>query len=148
MVKAEENVHQNVTRIEHNPRSASASISKKALSIIRTPKKDRAEKFGNIFRKLPKAKYDKEVLPLYRQIWFRKMVDRLISGERIYEGRARYLGLYENESVVCDHKLCRHREAFHAREISSSSGHISKRKVYLHFGTTGKVTCMQLKEGF
>ena len=110
-------------------------ISKKALLIVRTPKKDMAEKFGDLFKKLPKAQ--KEAVPLHQQLWFRLMVDRIANGQRIYEGRATHLGLYyasngiDPEPVVCNHQNCRHREALHAYEVPAGSGHRSKKGLYV-----------------
>lgn len=124
-------------------KTANKTVEKKALGFLKLPKEERPK---SLFAKLPKSEPVK--VPLYKQVWFRKMCDRLVNGERIYEGRAKGLGLYENEKLICEHQICRHRETFHAREISTSSGHISKRRVYLHFGTKGHVDCMVLAGGY
>lgn len=122
---------------------ANKAVFLKALRTARTPKSQRP-KFNIAYAVVQS---DGKV-PLYRQVWFRKMCNRFANGERIYEGRAKGLGLYENEKLICEHQICRHRETFHVREISTSSGHISKRKVYLHFGTKGHVDCMVLAGGY
>ena len=102
----------------------------KALKIVKTPKSERNKKFNNIFKKLPKPQRD--IVPLHSQKWFRALCDRLAKGERIYLGKARGLGLYSGEKVLCDHLWgCRHREVFHATDIPvGGSGHIPKHEYY------------------
>lgn len=104
----------------------SDSISQKAFRLARTPKSERPK---DLFAKMPKS--STEFIPLYKQAWFRKMVDRMEKGERLYKGRVRHMGLDPDEKVVCDHSNCKHRESFHSLEIPTTSGHIRKSDVYI-----------------
>ena len=72
-----------------------------------------------IFLNQFKKKLDR---PLYKQKWFREMVDRIMRGEK--------LGQYI-ETPFCDHHNgCKHRESFHAYDIPSNGGHVRKSEVW------------------
>lgn len=114
------------------PDEANRAVVRKALSILKTPKSKRVKTL------IPK-KSPSPVIRLSDQAWFRRMVDRIESGHWIYVGKAKGLGLYPDEKVLCDHSNCRHREVFHANEVPvGGSGHVKKSDYYPIVWKTGK----------
>ena len=108
-----------------DPVESVKSINKKALGLARTPKSKRP-----IQPKIPRS--SSPVIPLYRQKWFMSLCDRLRTGERIYQGKVKGMGLIPDEKVLCDHTNCRHREVFHATEVPiMGSSHIRKSDYYI-----------------
>jgi hypothetical protein len=114
------------------PIVANKSVMLKALGIARTPKSKRVKTL--IPKKSPSPR-----IQLSDQAWFRRMVDRIESGHRIYAGYVKGMGLSPDEKVLCDHTNCRHRENFHSIEVPiGGSGHLPKSQQYPIVWKTGK----------
>ena len=90
----------------------------------------------NLGREIQKEGKDPDLpgrIPLSKQKWFRRMVDRWIAGQ--------YLEQRPKQEIVCNHLGdCKHREGFHAYEMPTGNGdHIRKSEVYQFIVWNGHV---------